>query len=129
MTPIKQTKLYSNVGIHNGNCYASCFASLLDLPLWMVPPFDDMFGRKDWYNRPREWLEKMCRKSLKHFVVHDDEEHPLDVLPEFYIATGKSPRGVYHAVIYSKGKLFHDPHPSDAGIISVQGIEYLEDLK
>ncbi len=112
MTPTKQTKLYGKDGIHNGNCFAACLATLLDLPLWMVPPFEDMFGRTDHYmERCQRWLQQMLKLQLVRV-----EGHPQDKLPEFYIANGLSPRGVYHSVIYSAGNLVHDPHFSDAGI-------------
>jgi len=111
--PVKQDKLYSGEGISNGNCLAACYASLLDMPLWMVPPFDQMFGRADWNHRIDQWLKTLGyeREWL--------QGHQTDKLPEFYIATGQSPRGVRHAVIYSRGELVHDPHHSDAGIAEV----------
>ena len=123
MKPVKQTKLYSADGIHNGNCLAACVASLLELPLWMVPPFEDMFGRSDHTSRMIEWLNRMFSLEL----IWEDG-HPVDELPEFYIAIGKSPRGVHHAVIYSKGEMVHDPHFSDAGIASVESVKYLASI-
>ncbi len=115
MTPVKQTKLYTPDGIHNGNCYAACIASLLDLPLWMVPPWEDMFGRGAWYVRTEEWLLRMF--NLK---IVKTKGHAVEDMPEFYIANGLSPRDVYHSVIYSAGKLVHDPHPSDAGVAEIE---------
>jgi hypothetical protein len=123
MKPVRQSKLYSPDGIHNGNCLAACLASLLELPLWMVPPFEDMFGRSEWYERIDEWLAKA--HGLERVRIHG---HPVEDLPDFYIATGLSPRGVHHAVIYSKGAMVHDPHFSDAGIASVERVEYLRPI-
>jgi hypothetical protein len=120
MKPVKQSKLWTPDAIHNGNCLAAAFASLLDLPLWMVPPWEDMFGRGDYWERIDEWLGRMFGLEL---VVVDG--HPIDQLPEFYMAVGPSPRGVHHAVIYSKGELVHDPHFSDGGIRSVETCRYL----
>lgn len=124
MTPVKQTKLYSADGIHNGNCYAACIASLLDLPLWMVPPFEDMFGRGSgqWRDRCDEWLARMFKLEI---VLRDG--HSAD-LPEHYIANGKSARGVLHSVIYRAGEIVHDPHPSDSGIESVEYTYHLQPL-
>lgn len=110
MRPVKQDKLYSDEGIGNGNCLAACYASLLDMPLWMVPPFDQMFGRGDWASRRDEWLERLG------FELVWTPGHAVHELPELYIASGRSARGVLHAVIYRNGELAHDPHPSDAGI-------------
>jgi hypothetical protein len=125
MTPVKQTKLYSVDGIHNGNCYTACLSSLLDLPLWMVPPFEDMFGRGDgeWKRRTNEWLDRMFQLRLVR-----TEGHSVDALPEFYIANGWSPRGVYHSVIYRRGEMMSDPHPSDSGIVSIEWCYHLETL-
>lgn len=121
MRPVKQDRLYSPEGIGNGNCFAACLASLLDIPLWMVPPFDQMFGRNDWRVRVDEWLERIFKMELV-----DASGHQVDQLPEFYIASGQSPRGVKHSVIYSAGTLVHDPHFSDAGIAAVEWTWHLE---
>ncbi|HZR35499.1 MAG TPA: hypothetical protein VFA75_09000 [Nevskia sp.] len=123
MTPVKQSKLWTPDGIHNGNCLAAAYASLLDLPLWMVPPFEDMFGRHEWSARIDEWLEQVHGLSREYV-----DGHPVEKLPEFYIAIGRSPRGVSHAVIYSKGEMVHDPHYSNSGIFKVDGCYYLEKI-
>lgn len=123
MRPVKQDKLYSDEGIGNGNCLAACYASLLDMPLWMVPPFDQMFGRGDWASRRDEWLGRLG------FELEWLEGHQVDRLPEFYIASGKSARGVLHAVIYSHGELAHDPHHSGGGIESVQCTYHLTPIE
>lgn len=115
MHPVKQNVLFGNDGIGNGNCFAACLASLLDLPLWMVPPFEQMYGRDDWRMRVNEWLGKMFGLTLAR-----NDGHNLATLPEFYIANGRSKRGVYHSTIYRAGELVHDPHYSDDGIESVE---------
>jgi hypothetical protein len=118
-----QSKLYAEDGIHNGNCFAACLASLLDLPLWMVPPFEEMFGRGagQWQWRAEEWLERLFRLDLV-----TTGGHVADRLPEYYIANGPSPRGVKHSVIYQGGAIVHDPHPSGAGITEVEFTYHLE---
>lgn len=115
MTPVKQSKLFCEDGIHNGNCYAACLASMLDLPLWMVPPFEDMFARHVWRARSSDWLSHMFGLQMVRF-----EGHPVERLPEFYIANGPSSRGVHHSTIYRAGRLVHDPHPSSEGINEVE---------
>ncbi len=124
MTPVKQNVLYAKDGIGNGNCFAACLASLLDLPLWMVPPFEQMFGRGSSYTeRVDDWLRRFFKMKMVRRHDHDPSE-----LPVLYIANGPSPRGVYHSVIYSNGELVHDPHYSDAGIKSVDWTWHLEPL-
>jgi len=125
MTPTKQTKLYQKDGAHNGNCFAACVASLLDLPLWMVPPFEEGFGRAEWYEtRFDEWLARMFKMRRVKL-----EGHQIDKLPEFYVASGHSERGVSHAVIYSNGIMVHDPHPSNGGIMQVDYVWFVENLE
>jgi hypothetical protein len=115
MSPVNQTRLYSVDGIGNGDCFAACLASLLDLPLWMVPPFDQMFGRSDWRGRIDEWLLRMFDLTMLRTEGH---QHLL--LPEFYIANGPAARGVHHSTIYREGEMVHDPHPAKSGLIAVE---------
>lgn len=124
MVPVAQTKLYAKDAIHSGNCFAACLASLLEVSLWMVPPFEDMFSRSDWFFRVEDWLERMFRLEIVR-----SGGHPIEALPEFYIASGLSPREVRHSVIYSRGELVHDPHPSGSGIADVEWCWHLEALK
>ena len=115
MKPVMQDKLYVPDGIGNGNCFPACLASLLEIPLWMVPPFDQMFGREYWGRRRGEWLGRMFQMQ---FIRTDG--HEIAAMPEFYIANGFSPRDVMHSVIYSGGVLVHDPHPVGGGIAEVE---------
>ncbi len=124
MTPVDQSKLYRPDGIHNGNCLAACLASLLDLPLWMVPPFDQMFGRSDWRVRIDEWLMRMFRLRFVRSAGHEWE-----TLPEFYIANGPAARGVHHSAIYQRGQLVHDPHPARGGLLQVEWCWHLEPIE
>ncbi len=45
---------------------------------------------------------------------------------EYYMAWGTSPRGIKHSVIYSKGKLVHDPHPDGGGVKDITNYVWLE---
>lgn len=123
MKPVKQTKLFAGDGAHAGNCLAACLASLLELPLWMVPPFDEMFIRGDYRERMHEWARVAHRSKIVHTA-----NHRIDEMPEFYVANGPSPRGVLHSVIYSKGQMVHDPHFSNDGISEVDWTWHIERL-
>ena len=97
---------------------------MLELPLWMVPPFEEMFARQEWRVRVTEWLAR----AHGLVMVRTDGHHPAD-LPEFYVACGQSSRGVGHAVVYRAGALAHDPHPSDEGVAAVEWTWHLEPPK
>lgn len=145
MRPILQTQLYGDNAIGNGNCVAAAMASILELPLWMIPPWEQMFARNDWQVRRREWLAQMLGlevvtlyASRRHpgrfstcYWEEDGEEYVYvepDDLPEFYIACGLTVRKSQHATVYSKGQMVHDPHYSGAGILEVERIEYFRAL-
>lgn len=51
--------------------------------------------------------------------------HPVDALPEFYLAVGLSKRNVHHVVIYSGSTMVHDPHYSNEGLLAVDYCYYL----
>jgi hypothetical protein len=120
---VKQTKLWQADGAHAGNCLVACLASLLEIPLWMVPPFDEMFGAFAIINRVNQWLDQFANLEMVQL-----EGHQLDKLPTFYIASGQSPRGILHATIYSGGQLVHDPHPSDGGLSTVEFTRHLQKI-
>ena len=124
MKPVDQSVLFSEGAIGNGDCFPACLASLLEIPLWMVPPFHQMYGRSDHYGRPEEWLKRVFSMALKK-----TDGHKSELLPRFYIANGPGPRGVYHSVIYENGKLAHDPHPSRSGILSVGWTWHLDEIQ
>lgn len=122
MKPVPQTVLYGDNTTGNGNCFDACLASLLEIPLWMVPPFHQMYGRRDRAARISDWLEII-------FGLDVERTNPMEsALPEFYIVSGESPRNAKtnHAVIYRDGVLAHDPHYEGKGIVgSPQVIYYL----
>lgn len=122
MTPLHQTYFYGGDedGITRGNCWQTVLASLLDLPLDAVPHFVDLHDRKgvDWWQFSINWLwyrgYEMFR--LNGHLYND----------EYYIVSGKSPRGdYYHVVIYQNGKLFHDPHPDGTGVLTEEDFEVI----
>lgn len=125
--PVFQSKLYQPDAPMRGNCRAASIASLLELPLWMVPPIEDMRGDLQ-EERWNEWLGRMF--DLEVIRTHG---HAPDSLPEFYVACGPSPRAqadsIYHAVVYRRGELAHDPHPSGIGVVSVEFTYHLQPAK
>lgn len=135
MKPVKQTIIYNEHTEGNGDCVTACYASILELPLWMVPQWHHMYGRPDYMKRQQEWLRTMF--DMEEVSIHlgslgqvldEDDQEDYDNLPEFYIAIGPTVRGGHHAVVYSNGKLVHDPHSSDLGLTKVIEVRYFRPL-
>lgn len=47
----------------------------------------------------------------------------------FLIVSGRTIRQTDHAVIYKNGELWHDPHPDQLGILSVEYASYFYPLE
>lgn len=109
MIPVDQTTF----GDPGGDCFSACVASLMHLTIDQVPYF---MGDTDWYARFEKWLAAYALYPLCLVSFQYDER-----FHGFYIMGGKSPRGNFqHSVIAKRGMIVHDPHPSRAGLISVQ---------
>lgn len=120
MTPVDQTLFWTPEG-NRGNCQQAATASILDLPLDEVPNFHDCEqgfwrGFKD-FIQSRGYVVMALRNGDMDSWCRHSGAH--------YLAYGQSPRGVSHAVVYCRGVLAHDPHPSRAGILDVEEINVL----
>src|SRR5690349_19474943 len=59
-------------------------------------------------------------------------DHPkwLQENPERpYIAHGISPRQVGHVVVFKNGKMIHDPHPTQSGLVKIDYYTYLRKIE
>lgn len=115
MIPVDQTIF----GMPNGNCFAACVASVLELPLSVVPNF--MENHDTWFEDFYQWVGPAGYAPL--FVKADAvrcgyvDPRPLIDCGHYFIVSGLSPRGDHlHAVVQHRGKTVHDPHPSRDGI-------------
>lgn len=102
-----------------GNCFSTCIACLLGIDTALVPNFCGLYGEREWMVQANRWLSE---KGL--LLVHFQGADPLASIPEYQehatmIASGLSPRGHKHSVLWRNGKLLHDPHPSGAGLVEV----------
>lgn len=117
MNPVTQTKF----GAEEGNCFAACIASLMGISIDYVPDFSSV---KDKQNHDVHWLQAvdawLWDKGLRMQIALP-EYYPLDC---YYLAWGKSPRGLEHSVIYYNGEMRHDPHPDGTGLVTVVDIAY-----
>lgn len=116
MTPVQQDKF----GEGEGNCFAACVATLLDLPLAEVPNFCIAAPPRNWWAEFQDWLrDRGCyavEVRTKGLIV------ALPYFPVHVVLSGRSPRGDFdHSVVGVAAecggfKMCHDPHPSGAGI-------------
>ena len=120
MNPIYQTRFG-----RDGNCFAACIASILEVPLAEV----DFTANED------DWLpvcnEKISRYGYRWLEVNIERavNYPLyQMYGQICVFTGKSPRGdLNHAVVGRlEGRLedanctfvtVHDPMPGGTGIV------------
>lgn len=120
MSAVDQTILASDPK-RLGNCLAACVATFFDITLAEVPHFvelgSDLAGDE---TDPHAWwwtlVGFMSGRGLWPVELGDlSEGEPGEVL----FVAGPSPRGVMHQVLYRDGEMWHDPHPSRAGLLDV----------
>ena len=94
-----------------GDCFATCVASLLDLPRDEVPNFMLAGPGEEWWMELQRWLGN---RGLQCAVTKVEVRRPET---GYWIGSGRSPRGNYHhAVIMLGDDIAHDPHPSRDGL-------------
>ncbi len=122
MKPVMQTILGED-----GNCFSACIASLFDLHIEEVPNFVTMVPKDgDWAAPLREWLRPRGFGFLT--IGLNGDESILQGLDGYVIVSGQSSRGLYHATIWHRGELVHDPHPSQCGIRSPEFVDLVYPL-
>ena len=113
MSPVTQDIFFDDPQGRAGNCLQALVASITEKPLEEVPHFAAIEDAS-WFDQTVEFLNK------NGFNVYDCEiEEMLHVKNSFVWASGPSPRGVHHCVLYQNGEMIHDPHPSGAGLVNI----------
>ena len=100
-----------------GNCLQATLAAILGRPLESVPHFVSIYPQgTDWWDRMCGWLYE--DGYLLRYPPVDPRNGEL--LPLCGIG-GWSERGFPHIVVgdAATGQMVHDPHPSRAGLTSV----------
>lgn len=132
MKPIMQTV----TGI-KGNCFAACLASLFETPLEGIPDFHEAPEGADadtvnacWYKNMRAWLNS---RGFGHIILTftDATQWQSLCLDGYHIVSGKSGRDVgnlLHATVWHNGKMVHDPHPDQTGILAPMEIDLIYPL-
>jgi hypothetical protein len=129
-----------------GNCVTACVASVLELPIEEVPDWADMYTDDDeLFEAYTTWLREHGRHSVR--VGGRAIEKIKDITPgdqvtmggtcidgwydQCVIIHGMGPREVGHVCVGQitmagwQLKMWHDPHPSRDGLVSVESIELL----
>lgn len=142
MIQVTQTKvsIHTTLGesVQNGNCFAAVVASILEVPITEVPNVETLFHIEGY------WMEVMCRflnskgyelrEDNRFRVFHPKHENELpqklkqELNKQFYLVTGKSPRGINHVCIYQNGVMVHDPYPTREGLLTENYFEVIEKL-
>lgn len=122
MTPVMQT-----VTGPRGNCMSACFASVFDLPISDVPNFYEITSDDaGWWLAVRKWLAARGFGILDITFEEEAQWQHLQ-LSGAHIVSGPSPRGagMFHATVWQDGRLVHDPHPDQTGIVKPEVISLL----
>ena len=110
MIPIDQTI----IGYRQGNCFAACVASLLELKLEDLPKVETTKADQ-WC---RVWIEWGKDHNIDFVIL---QSVPFWKPKGYSLAGIESPRedvrkaGVAHSVVAYNGKIVHDPHPNKDG--------------
>lgn len=117
MKPVDQTKFGNE-----GNCFAACIASILEIPLQEVPDLAAaMQAKKNFRRILADWLHLRGLTYVELEIGKPNWSMGDWNPPTYHIIGGDSPRGVEggHAVVGYAGTMVHDPHPSRAGVSKV----------
>lgn len=98
-----------------GNCMQACIASLLNLPMSVVPHF-----HVDGCDAPTFWERVETFVTRQGFVLMYG--HAYDCM---VIHSGPTLRGTKHCVIGLGDKVVHDPHESNLGLKEITHTFYL----
>lgn len=119
------------VGWPNGECVRASYATILGIPIDAIPRLDPgaaMLAGEEQADRERRWLASIGL-SLEEVSTSPDRSLSPTLLgqvpPVLHLMSGISPRGYGHRCVGFAGKLVHDPHPSQDGLLSVYSIGFL----
>ena len=128
MKKLIQTRLYDSMkSKESGNCFPTVIACIMDLN----SP-DDVIQIQEHYKDDEEeedhaWIDVLMDwLTEKGYEWYGLTEHLTS--EQYYLVTGKTIRGTVHVCIYFKGELYHDPHPSGAGLTEILNYEYIGKL-
>lgn len=120
MKPVDQTR-----DGETGNCYAAALASLLEVPLEVMPDIvaETMHGH-NWHG----YINTYLSRHHQLMAISIDQRLVPCIRPVgWHLISGVSPRNPdhAHAVVGCGGAILHDPHPSRAGVSKVYDYTFL----
>ncbi|MEX0595439.1 MAG: hypothetical protein WD512_02985, partial [Candidatus Paceibacterota bacterium] len=119
MRKLFQTRLHTEE--QNGNCFSAVIASLMGLKSAEdAIQIQEYYTKKDWFTTLNKWLMERGWRISKI-----DNHLQKDVL---YLVVGATVRGHNHICIYKNRELFHDPHPSGAGLANNKKFYVLKEI-
>lgn len=123
MSPVDQIILHDPDNGQYGDCMRACVASLLDLPPLAVPHFfEGGCDNAEFDRRVADFLE--LHGLIEFQLPADAAQHAHYTRNCHHLIYGYTERGTYHAVVGLNGQVVHDPHPSKAGIIEDDRVQY-----
>lgn len=127
MKPIKQTRLHKGLTpvTDRGNCFPACIASILEMECEDVIQIQELYDENDWSQKLCDWLFE--RGYVWRYATIEE----IRSTDKYLLVTGESPRfkGTLHVTIYQNGKMVHDPHPDNTGILDERNFEIIERVK
>lgn len=121
----KQTSFGGKDDPDPGNCWSTCVAMLVGMDTKDVPNFCGIYreGEARWLEEANRWLAK--RGVLIMVFTSDPTTWGESYRDTVCIASGPAVRGHDHAVLWQGGKLLHDPHPSNDGLVEAREFEVM----
>jgi hypothetical protein len=107
--------LFVDTPDRQGNCLSACVATFLTIDLEAVPHFAEYLP-----DEGDSWWHLYIGFMAGHGLWPTELDDPSEAEPrEVVFVCGPSERGALHQVLYRDGALWHDPHPSRAGLLAV----------
>lgn len=137
LTLYDQTTFSDKESGTHGDCFRACVATLLQIdPVHLPHPiaasgewsgaFFPAIRKRGFIIRNMEFLGG----EIPDCEIVDERYHGVSV-PRIVMAAGPSPRDVMHSVLFDRTsqRVIHDPHPSRAGLVSIESFDYLAPIK
>lgn len=125
MIPKKQTRLHTALQpvSARGNCFPAVIASLMEVEVEEVLQIQEHYDNPEWVQMLAGWLHE---RGWQWRSPYENE----DLTDKYVLVDGQSPRhpDCTHVVIYLNGKMVHDPHPDNTGILDERAFEIIEKI-